>query len=72
MTENELVDLEDILKEQKFTNTHQDIQTSLIKTMEELGVGRPSTYASILNTIKEKKYVWVINRSIYISQLEML
>ena len=35
--------------------------------MEELGVGRPSTYASILNTIKEKKYIWVINRSIYIS-----
>ena len=68
MTENELVDLEDILKEQKFTqHTPRYSEASLIKTMEELGVGRPSTYASILNTIKEKKYVWVINRSIYIS-----
>tara|TARA_B100000945_G_scaffold8261_1_gene6743 strand:+ start:11063 stop:13114 length:2052 start_codon:yes stop_codon:yes gene_type:complete len=66
--ENELVDLEDIIKEQKFTqHTPRYSEASLIKTMEELGVGRPSTYASILNTIKEKKYVWVINRSIYLS-----
>ena len=55
-------------KEQKFTqHTPRYSEASLIKTMEELGVGRPSTYASILNTIKEKKYIWVINRSIYIS-----
>jgi DNA topoisomerase-1 len=31
---------------------------SLIKALEELGVGRPSTYASIIETIAERGYVW--------------
>ena len=66
--EKDTVNLESVIKEQKFTqHTPRYSEASLIKTMEELGVGRPSTYASILNTIKEKKYIWVINRSIYIS-----
>jgi DNA topoisomerase I len=33
-------------------------EASLIKRLEELGVGRPSTYASIMNTILERGYVW--------------
>jgi DNA topoisomerase-1 len=33
-------------------------EASLVKTLEELGVGRPSTYASILNTIEDRGYVW--------------
>ena len=28
-----------------------------MKTMEELGIGRPSTYASTIGTIQERKYV---------------
>jgi DNA topoisomerase I len=31
---------------------------SLIKTMEELGIGRPSTYATIIKTIQDRGYVW--------------
>jgi DNA topoisomerase-1 len=31
---------------------------SLVKRLEELGIGRPSTYASIINTIQDRGYVW--------------
>jgi DNA topoisomerase-1 len=33
-------------------------EASLVKALEDLGVGRPSTYASILGTIQERGYVW--------------
>jgi DNA topoisomerase-1 len=33
-------------------------EASLVKRLEELGVGRPSTYASIMNTIQNRGYVW--------------
>ena len=33
-------------------------EASLVRRLEELGVGRPSTYASILTTIQDRGYVW--------------
>jgi DNA topoisomerase-1 len=33
-------------------------EASLVKAMEELGVGRPSTYASVIKTIIDRGYVW--------------
>ena len=33
-------------------------EASLVKTLEEMGVGRPSTYASIIDTIEDRGYVW--------------
>ena len=33
-------------------------EASLVKRLEELGVGRPSTYASTIKTIQDREYVW--------------
>ena len=33
-------------------------EASLVKAMEELGIGRPSTYASIMQTVQDRGYVW--------------
>ncbi|HEY6458751.1 MAG TPA: type I DNA topoisomerase [Polyangiaceae bacterium] len=33
-------------------------EASLVKRLEELGVGRPSTYASIMQTVQDRGYVW--------------
>ncbi|MFN2497007.1 MAG: type I DNA topoisomerase [Pseudonocardiaceae bacterium] len=33
-------------------------EASLIKSLEDLGIGRPSTYATIINTIQDRGYVW--------------
>ena len=33
-------------------------EASLVKMLEEKGIGRPSTYASIIQTIQDRGYVW--------------
>ncbi len=44
--------------EQKFTQPPQHFsEAKLVKTMEELGIGRPSTYATTIETLKQRKYV---------------
>ena len=48
----------DIRKEQHFTQPPaRYTEATLVKAMEEKGVGRPSTYASIVSTIQDREYV---------------
>ena len=50
--------LEKLLSEQKFTEPPPRFsEATLIKELESNGVGRPSTYATIVNTIQDRKYV---------------
>lgn len=49
--------IEEALKEQKFTEPPPRFtEATLIKELEENGIGRPSTYATILQTIQNRKY----------------
>ena len=58
LIENEKVDLTDVKSEQHFTQPPpRYTDASLIKKMEELGIGRPSTYASILQVLVNRNYV---------------
>lgn len=47
-------------------------EASLIKTMEELGIGRPSTYAPIISTILNREYVILNNKSFEPTELGIL
>ena len=51
---------QDVTAEQHFTQPPPRFsEASLVKRMEELGIGRPSTYASIIKTLKDRAYVRV-------------
>ncbi len=57
LVEGEVLKLEDLSSEQKFTQPPPRFtEATLVREMEEKGIGRPSTYASILSTIQDKEY----------------
>jgi DNA topoisomerase-1 len=58
LKEGDVVDLLDIKPEQHFTEPPPRYsEASLIKTLEEYGIGRPSTYAAIISTLLHREYV---------------
>ena len=58
LQEGDTAGIADIKKEQHFTQPPARFtEATLVKAMEEKGVGRPSTYASIVSTIQDREYV---------------
>ena len=56
-TSGEILSLEELLKEQRFTQPPTRYSESgLVKALEENGIGRPSTYASIVQTLEDRGY----------------
>ena len=47
-------------------------EASLVKVLEERGIGRPSTYASIINTIQDREYVTKISGRFYPTEIGMV
>lgn len=63
VTEGEAMDRRDVRAAQHFTQPPPRFsEASLVKRMEELGIGRPSTYASILSVLQDRNYVRLDNR----------
>ncbi len=63
LKEGESVDLRDIVTDQHFTEPPpRYTEASLVKALEEYGIGRPSTYAAIISTLQQRHYVVLENK----------
>lgn len=63
LVEGDVVTLHDIKAEQHFTEPPPRYsEASIVKALEEYGIGRPSTYASIISTLLAREYVELDNR----------
>ncbi len=67
---SEVIVANSIEKEQHFTKPPaRYTEAKLIKEMEELGIGRPSTYAKTMETINERNYVEVIEKKFHPTEI---
>lgn len=70
LEEGDLLKLLELTHEQKFTKAPaRYTEASLIKAMEELGIGRPSTFATIMSTLYKREYMAKDNKSLVPTEL---
>ncbi|PAU80934.1 DNA topoisomerase I subunit omega [Halovibrio salipaludis] len=70
IAEGDRLILSELTPSQHFTKpTPRYTEASLVKELEKRGIGRPSTYASIISTIQERGYVRLENRRFYAEKL---
>ena len=63
---NTIIVSNDIVAEQHFTKPKSRYtEAKLIKELEELGIGRPSTYVKIIDTLKERDYIRLENKKFF-------
>lgn len=65
-----VLSLRELLPKQHFTQPPAHYtEASLVRALEELGIGRPSTYAPTITTILARRYVVKENRNLYVTEL---
>ncbi len=65
MEKGDILNLKDIKREQKFTKPPvRYTDSSIVKAMEDKGIGRPSTYHTILDMLSKRKYIGKDGKSI--------
>ncbi len=65
-----VLSLDDLKEEQHFTQPPAHYtEASLVKALEELGIGRPSTYAPTISTLISRRYVAKEKKNLYLSEL---
>lgn len=70
ITKDSKIKLKSIDKEQHFTQPPAHYtEASLVKTLEELGIGRPSTYAPTIGTIIARRYVTKEQKNLYVTEI---
>ena len=68
--EGDVLDLDKLNPNQHFTQPPAHFtEASLVKTLEELGIGRPSTYAPTISTLLARRYILKENKNIYVTEL---
>lgn len=68
--EKSVITLGELVPSQHFTQPPaRYTEGSLVKTMEELGIGRPSTYAPTITTIMARRYVVKENKNLYMTEM---
>ncbi len=73
LSEGEKIDTKKINPEQHFTEPPPRFsEASLVKRLEELGIGRPSTYASIISVLQDRNYVKVEKKRFFPNDLGRL
>ena len=70
LTEESELSFNEYISKQHFTQPPAHFtEASLVKTLEELGIGRPSTYAPTITTIIARRYVAKENKNLYVTEL---
>ncbi len=70
LSEDSVLSLNELIKEQHFTQPPAHYtEASLVKTLEELGIGRPSTYAPTISTLIARRYVVKDKKNLHVSEL---
>jgi DNA topoisomerase-1 len=70
LQEGDKLELSQLNKSQHFTQPPAHYtEASLVKTLEELGIGRPSTYSPTITTIIVRRYVAKENKNLYVTEL---
>ncbi|MCR5793252.1 MAG: type I DNA topoisomerase [Lachnospiraceae bacterium] len=70
LEENTSLELQEAREDQHFTQPPAHFtEASLVKTLEEMGIGRPSTYAPTITTILARRYIVKENKNLYVTEL---